>query len=138
MTIKEAMMYGTLELTKAKILSSYLDSLLLLCHILNKPKEYIFINSNKKISVYKIARFKKLIARRKKREPVSYIIDKKEFWSMDFVVNKHVPIPYPETEDLIEKCLKINLFDFKDRLFEKLLYKDVIISLLHNKFGNYS
>jgi release factor glutamine methyltransferase len=51
--------------------------------------------------------FQNLIARRIKGEPVSYIIGRKEFWSLPFKVNPAVMIPRPETETLIEAALKI-------------------------------
>jgi release factor glutamine methyltransferase len=46
-----------------------------------------------------------LILRRKKHEPIAYIIHKKEFYGLDFYVDKRVLIPRPETEKLVEKIL---------------------------------
>jgi release factor glutamine methyltransferase len=51
--------------------------------------------------------FQNLITRRIKGEPVSYIIGRKEFWSLSFKVNPAVMIPRPETETLVEVALKI-------------------------------
>ena len=53
-----------------------------------------------------ILNFNKLIARRVKKEPIAYIFEKKEFWSLDFIVNKDTLIPRPETELLIECVVK--------------------------------
>jgi len=47
-----------------------------------------------------------MISRRNKGEPLAYILGNKGFWNMDFVVNKHVLIPRPETETMIEKVLE--------------------------------
>ena len=48
-----------------------------------------------------------MIERRKKGEPVAYLINKKEFWKDEFFVNKDVLIPRPDTELIIEQVLKI-------------------------------
>ena len=48
--------------------------------------------------------FNKLITRRSKREPLAYILKKKEFWSKNFFVNRNTLIPRPETELLCESC----------------------------------
>lgn len=46
------------------------------------------------------------IERRVLREPVSHITGVQEFWSLEFAVNEKVLTPRPETEILVEQCLK--------------------------------
>ena len=46
------------------------------------------------------------IERRVLREPVSHITGVQEFWSLAFAVNEKVLTPRPETEILLEQCLK--------------------------------
>jgi release factor glutamine methyltransferase len=48
-----------------------------------------------------------LVARREKREPVAYILGRKEFWSLDFEVGPGVLVPRPDTETLIEEALRL-------------------------------
>ncbi len=50
--------------------------------------------------------FERLVTRRLSREPLSYIVGEKEFWSLPFKVSPAVLIPRPETELLIEEVLK--------------------------------
>ena len=111
MTIKEALIWAKKELGRAKIKTSALDAEVLLSFILKKPREWIYLNL--KFSPNSSPRFrtlangyKKLIARRKKHEPVAYITRNKEFYGLDFYVDRNVLIPRPETEILVEQALK--------------------------------
>jgi release factor glutamine methyltransferase len=47
------------------------------------------------------------VARRMRREPISYIIGTREFWNLDFEVTPDVLIPRPETELIVEEALDI-------------------------------
>ena len=51
-------------------------------------------------------RFEDAIARRAKREPVAYILGRREFWSLEFEVSPAVLIPRPDSETLVETALK--------------------------------
>ena len=51
-------------------------------------------------------KFDHAIERRAKKEPVAYILGKKEFWSIDFPINKSTLIPRPETELLVREVVK--------------------------------
>jgi release factor glutamine methyltransferase len=50
--------------------------------------------------------YDRLICRRERREPTSYIMGSKEFWGLDFEVSSDVLIPRPETEFLVEEALE--------------------------------
>ncbi len=47
------------------------------------------------------------LKRRAQREPVAYITGVQEFWSLEFTVNRHVLIPRPETERVVELALEL-------------------------------
>ena len=51
--------------------------------------------------------FEAVIARRMNREPVAYILGRKEFWSLDFDVGSGVLVPRPDTETLVEEALRL-------------------------------
>lgn len=53
------------------------------------------------------ARFETLLQRRLAREPMAYILGRKEFWSLDFEVGPGVLVPRPDTETLIEEALRV-------------------------------
>ena len=52
------------------------------------------------------AAFDAMMARRESREPVAYILGRKEFWSLDFEVSPAVLIPRPDSETLVESALR--------------------------------
>lgn len=52
-----------------------------------------------------VAAYDAVIARRRRREPVAYIIGSQEFWGRDFLVRPGVLIPRPETELIVEEAL---------------------------------
>ena len=84
-----------------------LDSEILLAKILKKNREEMLINLSQKVTPQIIKNFDKLIARRASKEPIAYILKKKEFWSKNFYVDKNTLIPRPETELMVEKIVSI-------------------------------
>jgi len=93
-------------LKKSNIPSASLDCELLLSSSLNISREHLFMNHTQKINEVQLKEFYNLLDRRKKKEPIAYILNKKEFWNNSFYVNKNVLIPRPDTEILIEQILK--------------------------------
>jgi release factor glutamine methyltransferase len=51
------------------------------------------------------ADFDALVARRMAREPLAFILGRREFWSLDFAVSSATLIPRPDSETLIEAAL---------------------------------
>ncbi len=84
-----------------------LDSEILLSKVISKDRKYLILNPEKKINEENFKLFNNLIERRKKGEPIAYIIKKKEFWKHDFYVDKNVLIPRPDTELIVEEVLKL-------------------------------
>jgi len=112
-TIKQAS-----QLLKNKnIISHELDVQVILSDIMGVKRDFFIANSHINVSINTIKKFNHAIKRRINREPVAYIIGKKEFWSQDFVVNQATLVPRPETELLIYKVVdffknkRINVLD---------------------------
>ena len=82
-----------------------LDLEVLLSYTLKKTREYIFAHPETRISDSQLKKLRKLIERRQKGEPVAYLTGQREFFGLNFLVNKNVLIPRPETELLVEKAL---------------------------------
>ncbi len=106
MTIKQSIVWAIKILKKSKTLSPSLDAEILLSFVIKKPREFLYAHSEKKLTAAQLLKFKKLIARRAKHEPIAYITGLKEFFGLDFFVNKNVLIPRPETEILVEEVLR--------------------------------
>ncbi len=108
MNALELINIGNTKLKLKNILSSRIDSEILLAQVLGKNREQILLNLNEKVEFKKIKRFKELIRRRERKEPIAYILKEKEFWSKKFEVNNGTLIPRPETELMVEKLLNVN------------------------------
>jgi release factor glutamine methyltransferase len=78
---------------------------ILLAHTLGVGRVDLYVQYERLLEEEELGRFKGYIRRRTQREPVAYIVGKKEFWSMDFEVAPGVLIPRPETETLVEAVL---------------------------------
>ena len=107
MNINNILIEGISILKENKIKNPQLDVEILLSKLIRKDKKYLILNPKEVLNPEKISIFKNLINRRKKGEPVAYLINKKAFWKNEFYVDKDVLIPRPDTELLIEKILQI-------------------------------
>ena len=107
MNIENALNHGISVLKRNKILNPQLDSVILLSKSINKDKKHIILNTKEILSSKQFNNFNSFIERRKKGEPIAYLINKKEFWKDEFYVSKDVLIPRPDTELIIEQVLKI-------------------------------
>ena len=93
-------------LKNSSIKNFKLDSEIILSKTLNLSREELLLNLNNKININDLKIFKNLILRRRKKEPVAYILGYKEFWKEKFKVNSSVLIPRPDTEIIVEEVLK--------------------------------
>ena len=105
MKTSEAINIGSKILKNRNITSHKIDAEIILSHVLKTSREKLLINEQA-ISYINLKRFKKIISRRSKKEPIAYIFNKKEFRSKDFYVVRNSLIPRPETELLIDPIIK--------------------------------
>ena len=102
----QTLKFGSHRLKSSNISTHILDSEILLSFVLNLPREKILINLDSNIKKSIFNNYKILISRRETKEPIAYIINKKEFWKNNFYINNDVLIPRPETEIIVEELLK--------------------------------
>jgi release factor glutamine methyltransferase len=87
--------------------SPRLDAELLLARVLGKDRMQLYLDMDRPLQESELASYRVLLKRRSEREPVAYILGHREFYSHDFIVNKDVLIPRPESELLVEKAVEI-------------------------------
>ena len=83
-----------------------IETELLLEHILKKPKEFVLSRPDYRLGSVQTKKLRELAKRRKKGEPVAYLVGFKYFYGSKFKVNRHILIPRPETELLVELALE--------------------------------
>lgn len=80
---------------------------ILLAQVLGLERIDLYLRYDQPLQAAELQRFKALIQRRTRREPVAYIVGRREFWSLDLAVSPDVLIPRPETECLVEQALPL-------------------------------
>ena len=113
MLIKEALSLAAKELENFS--SKQLEARILLSYTLNITQETLLINYSKELTKTEEYRFFQYIQRRKSLEPIAYIIERKEFYGMDFFVDKNVLIPRPDTEILVDEVILEYNKNFPDK-----------------------
>ena len=114
-SIKQQLLLAAQELASCD--TARLDAEVLLSHVLNKPRSYLFSWPEKKLCETQLADFYALLKKRKLGEPIAYLLGSQEFWSLQFKVTPATLIPRPETEQLVDAVLahfpqeKITLWD---------------------------
>ena len=137
-TTEALMAEGARRLKNSKITSAMLDSRILLSYAASCSSEELVLKRKEPLPSYVITKFFRLIERRRHHEPVAHIVQKKEFYEIDFEVNKNVLIPRPDSETLID----LAQFYFKSKLKNKISILDLgtgsgcLVLTLLNIFSN--
>lgn len=103
MTIREALQWARHELSDSP--SAAGDARLLLQHTLQVGRSYLVAHGEEALPAGKERRFRRLVARARRCEPVPYITGEAPFYGLDFIVTPAVLIPRPETELLVQAAL---------------------------------
>ncbi len=84
-----------------------LDAEVLLAHVLGKPRSHLHAWPEKTLTAEQRAGFEALLARRASGHPVAHLTGRREFWSLELAVTAHTLIPRPDTEQLVERALRV-------------------------------
>ncbi len=102
-SVGQLLRYGESQLNSSQ--TRRLDAEVLLATVLHKQRSYVMAHPERSTTLAQQARLRHLIAERRSGVPVAYLVGRKEFWSLDFQVDRETLIPRPETELLVEIAL---------------------------------
>lgn len=82
--------------------SARLDTEVLLAAALARPRSYLYGFAEYELTPAEAERFESWFERRRRGEPVAYIVGQRSFWTLELAVSPAVLIPRPATETLVE------------------------------------
>jgi len=106
MTIQTALQQGTKLLEDDSISAPRLTAEVLLAHALGRERTYLYAHSDEELTELGWIHYGRYLHERLKGKPTQYITGRQEFYGREFRVTPDVLIPRPETEHLVEACLK--------------------------------
>jgi release factor glutamine methyltransferase len=105
--LSEELTAATAALTGVGCETPRLDAELLLAHVLGVGRAQLVMRADEEAGGDDRTRYLALLTRRVKREPIAYILGRKEFRNLNLAVDPRVLIPRPETELLVEVGLAL-------------------------------
>ncbi|PQJ55244.1 protein-(glutamine-N5) methyltransferase, release factor-specific [Psychrosphaera saromensis] len=82
-----------------------LDAEILMCHVLDCNRTYLFTWPDKALDATQIAVFHQLCDKRHAGHPIAHIVGFRAFWTLNLKVTPTTLIPRPDTETLVEQAL---------------------------------
>lgn len=106
-TVKELLDRTTTYFRERGIPSPRLETELILGHVLGVDRVGVYLLFDRPLTDPEVEKVRGLVRRRAAREPLAWVLGKKEFYGRDFVVGPGVLVPRPDTETLIESALAV-------------------------------
>ena len=106
-TVRSLLRDSARALEQAGVAAPRLDAEVLLAEALQGRREDLVARPDRVLDADEAARFQEYVERRRQREPVAYILGRKEFWSMEFAVSPDVLIPRPASECILRRLLML-------------------------------
>lgn len=104
-TIGKILAWTAEYFAKNGIESPRLDAEVLLSHVLQKERIYLYVHFDEPLNKDELAFYKECVKKRSQKIPIAYIIGKREFMGLDFMVTQATLIPRPDTEILVEESI---------------------------------
>ena len=103
--LREVLRHAEALLREAGVDTPELDARLLMGAALGMTREHMLIHATAKLNQAQVTRVLDFIVRRVEREPVSRILGRREFWSLDFHLSPATLDPRPDSETVIDEAL---------------------------------
>jgi release factor glutamine methyltransferase len=104
-SIARVLRWAAEDFARRGLPSPRLDAELLLGEVLAVDRVRLIVDSARPLSEAELARYRELIIRRRRGEPIAYIRGEREFYGHRFRVDARVLVPRPDTETLVEVAL---------------------------------
>ncbi len=105
--------HRTLE--SAGIPDARLEAEVMVMDVMRMPRQAIFAEQESQVSPPQEEQLTAIVTRRLTREPLAYILNYREFYGVNLLVNQDVLIPRPETETMVEHALFMALMGMESR-----------------------
>ena len=105
-TARRVLAWATEDFGRRGIGSARLDAELLLSEALSIDRVGLYMGLERPLSDVELGAFRALVVRRRGREPIAYILGRREFYGRSFAVSPAVLVPRPDTETLVERALE--------------------------------
>ncbi len=103
------------KLNAAGIDTPDLDARVILGHVLGMNWSELVLKADSSVDTASYTQLEQLIARRVCGEPVAYLIGAREFWGLEFEVDRSTLVPRPDSETLVEAVLS----EFRNRNYSE-------------------
>ena len=100
---------ATERLERAGVPEARVEAEWLLARALGTDRGGLLVQRAEALAAPVAAMFESWIARRARREPAQHILGTQEFHGLEFLVDGRVLIPRPETEDLVDAALALDV-----------------------------
>ena len=115
-TSGEALRWGIIYLQQRGIETARLDAEVLWAHCVRRERMALYCDRDYPLTAEEYAHFQQFIARRGTHEPLAYLTEEREFWSLPLAVRPGVLIPRPDTEWVVETALRYARASFRQEL----------------------
>lgn len=106
-TVRRVIAWTQADFERRGLDTPRLDADLLVARALGLTRIKLFLDLDRPLVDGELAAIRALVERRRKHEPVAYILGEREFYGHNFEVTNAVLIPRPDTETLVERALKL-------------------------------